>query len=157
MAVSPCETAGAKGVAYVLRARASSSTLGEMKTIAAFSTPAEAHVVLTRLQSAGIRAAIRDEFTVTFDWFMSNAIGGVKIEVPEDDFEAALQILALPPSDEGVLRCPYCGSSDTAVRVLSAFGVICMLLKLPIPMTRVVVDCRSCKKTHDAAIDGKKA
>lgn len=126
-----------------------------MKTIAAFSTPTEAHLALTRLQSAGIAAAIRDEFTVTFDWFMSNAIGGVKIEVPDEEVGAALEILRLPPPEEGVLRCPYCGSSDTSVRVLSVFGAVCLVLKIPIPMTRAVVDCRSCKKTHDAAIDGK--
>lgn len=128
-----------------------------MKTVAAFSTPAEAHVVLTGLESAGIQAVIRDEFTVTLDWYMSNAIGGVKIEVPEEDAVAALQILRLPPSESGVLRCPHCDSSDTSVRVLSVFGVICIVLKLPMPMTRAVVDCRRCKKTHWVAINGRNA
>ncbi len=60
-----------------------------MKVVATFSTPTEAHVVLSRLESSGIDAAIRDEFTVIFDWFYSNAIGGVKIEVVEDDVAAA--------------------------------------------------------------------
>lgn len=125
-----------------------------MKTIACFSTPAEAHLALSRLMSAGIHAAIRDEFTVTLDWLYSNAIGGVKIEVVEDDVAAAREILGMPPPEEGILRCPFCGSSDTRVRVLSGFGLICLLLKLPIPMARAVVDCRVCRKTHNVPIHG---
>ena len=127
-----------------------------MKTVAAYSTPTEAYVALTRLTSARIDAVIRDEFTVTFNWFLSNAIGGVKIEVAEDDVAEARAILALPPQEEGLLRCPYCGSSDTHVRVLSELGALCMVLKLPIPMTRAVVDCRACKKSHEVSIKGKK-
>jgi len=125
-----------------------------MKTIATFSTPAEAHLALARLASAGIEAAVRDEFTVELNWLYSNAVGGVKIEVFGEDVADARAILALRPTEEGLLRCPFCGSSDTTVRVLNAFGALCIFLKLPIPMTRAVVDCRACRKTHDAAIDG---
>lgn len=126
-----------------------------MKIVARFSTPAEAHLLVARLSSAGIAASIRDEYTVTFNWLLSNAIGGVKVEVPEDDFDAAREIAAMPPTDEALLKCPFCGSSDTSVRVVSVFGAVCMVLKLPIPMTRAVVDCRNCKKTHDVSLDGK--
>lgn len=127
-----------------------------MKTVAAFSTPTEAHLLVARLVSAGIGAVVRDEFTVTFNWLLSNAIGGVKVEVPDEDYDAARAIAAMPPTEEALLRCPYCGSSDTSVRVLSVFGALCMMLKLPIPMTRAVVDCRSCKRTHDIPLNGKK-
>lgn len=126
-----------------------------MKRLAAYSTPAEAQVVLTRLLSADVDAVMRDEFTVTFNWFWSNAVGGVKIEVVEEDFVAACELLALVPQEEGVLTCPHCGSWNTSVRQLSVFGAVCLFLKLPIPMTRAVVDCRQCKKTHDVAMDGK--
>lgn len=128
-----------------------------MRIVAAFSTPTEAHLVMSRLRSAGIRAVIRDELTVTFDWCLSNAIGGVKIEVPEEDFDDAMAIVRIEPSERAVLCCPHCGSSDTAVRVLSVFGAICVLLKLPIPMARVVVDCYRCHRTHTASINGKSA
>lgn len=125
-----------------------------MKTIAAYSTPAEAHVVLSRLTSAGIDAAIRDEFTIMFDWLYSNAIGGVKIEVADEDVAAARDILALSPSEPGLLSCPFCGSTTTSVRVLSVAASACILLNLPIPMTRVIVDCHACGKTHDVARNG---
>lgn len=126
-----------------------------MKIVAAFSTPTEAHLLVARLASAGIAAAVRDEFTVTFNWLLSNAIGGVKVEVPDEDYAAAREIALLPPTEEALLRCPYCGSSDTSVRPLSVFGAVCMILKLPIPMTRAVVDCRACKKTHDMPLNGR--
>lgn len=126
-----------------------------MKTIASFSTPAEAHVAMSRLISAGIAAAIRDEHTIALDWLVSNAIGGVKIEVPEDEVAAAREILELPPPDAGVLRCPYCGSHEAQVRVLSAFGAACVILKLPIPLPSATVDCRNCKKSYKVALNGR--
>ncbi len=126
-----------------------------MTTVATFSTPAEAHVALTRLEGSGLHAVIRDEFTVTFNWLLSNAIGGVKIDVPDEEAAAAREILALPPQEEGMLRCPHCGSSDTKVRELSAFGAICLVLKLPYPIRHVAVDCRTCGKEFEVPIGGK--
>jgi Putative prokaryotic signal transducing protein len=126
-----------------------------MRIVAAYSTPTEAHLLVSRLASAGIEAQVRDEYTITFNWLISNAIGGAKVEVPDDDFESAREIVTMSPPEEALLRCPHCGSSETRVRVLNAFGAICMMLKLPIPMTRAVVDCRSCGKTHDAPIGGR--
>ncbi len=125
-----------------------------MKTIATFNLPVEAHLARSRLESAGIAVEIRDENFVTFYWLAANAIGGIRLDVPDEDAAAAREILALPPPEEGVLRCPHCGSSDTHVRPLSVFGGICLLLRLPIPMTLVTVDCRQCGKTFDAPIAG---
>ncbi len=126
-----------------------------MRVVSTFSTPAEAHVALSRLESAGIKAVVRDEFTVTFNWLYSDAIGGVKLEVPDDDEAAAREILALPASEPGLIQCPHCGSSHASVRTLSVFGAVCLLFKIPVPMTRAFVDCRSCGKTHDVPLDGK--
>jgi len=126
-----------------------------MTIVATYSTPAEAHVALTRLEGSGLHAAIRDEYTVTFNWLLSNAIGGVKLEVPDEEAAAAREILALPPQEEGILRCPHCGSSDTQVQELSAFGALCLVLKLPFPIRHVVVVCHACKKEFEVPIGGK--
>ncbi|MGC4072780.1 MAG: DUF2007 domain-containing protein [Nibricoccus sp.] len=126
-----------------------------MRVVAAYSTPSEAHIARSRLESAGINAVVRDEFTVTFNWLYSNAVGGVKIEVIDEEEAAAREILGLPASEPGLILCPHCGSPDSSVRVLSVFGAICIFLKIPIPMTRAFVDCRSCKKTYDVPISGK--
>jgi hypothetical protein len=49
-----------------------------VKTIGSYSTPAEAYVAMTRIESAGIKAVVRDEFIVSFHWLISDAIGGRK-------------------------------------------------------------------------------
>lgn len=125
-----------------------------MKTVASYSTPAEAQVAWSRLTSAGVEAMIRDELTVGSMWVYSNAIGGVKIEVIEEDYDTARELLGLAPSDEGAIRCPHCGAADCHVRVLDVWGAICVVLKLPIPLQTAVVDCRKCGKSHSVPING---
>lgn len=126
-----------------------------MKTVAAFSTPAEAHLAVSHLAGSGVTAVIRDEYMVTVDWFTSNAIGGVKVQVDEADWIDAREILAVPHAGDGLIRCPFCGSGDTKVRVLSLRAAVCMLFNLPIPLKRASVDCMDCKKTHSVRIDGR--
>src|SRR5215471_19310098 len=43
-------------------------------TVARFHVPHEAHALKMRLEAEGIRVFLADEFTVTMDWFLSNAI-----------------------------------------------------------------------------------
>jgi hypothetical protein len=126
-----------------------------MKILVTYSTPAEAHLAVARLESAGIKALIRDEYTVTNDWLISNAVGGVKIEVANEDWIEARTLLDLKPDSAGMIICPHCGSHDIYIRPLSAWGAICLLLKLPIPMKRASVDCRHCKRMHRVQINGK--
>lgn len=71
-----------------------------MKTLAAFSQPIDAHLLIARLEGMGIAAYARDENMVTLDWLASNAIGGVKVDVADEDYEKAREILAAPPSEE---------------------------------------------------------
>jgi hypothetical protein len=128
-----------------------------MQTIAAYSTPGEAHVALSRLHSAGIAAVTRDELTVCFNWLWSDAIGGVKIDVPDDQYADAVQVLNADIPGQSVIRCAHCASSEIMVRPLSPFGAVCLMLKLPIPMTVLVADCRTCKKAFTLRADGKSA
>lgn len=73
-----------------------------MKTLATFSLPIDAHLLITRLEGNGINAYIRDENMITLDWFYSNAIGGVKVDVADEDLPAAQALLAAgPPENEG--------------------------------------------------------
>jgi hypothetical protein len=127
-----------------------------MRTVAVYSLVSETHAPLSRLHSAGIAAVVRDEHTVQFDWFWSNAIGGVKIDVPDEDYEAASELLNLKPSEAGVILCPHCGSNDVHVRSLSVAAAIFMVLKLPIPCTLQAVDCRACRQSHMVHRVGKK-
>src|SRR5438128_460302 len=63
-------------------------------TIAQCNLPVEAYAIRLRLESAGIAVVLADEFTVTMDWLLSNAIGGIKVQVPEEDVRRANRILA---------------------------------------------------------------
>jgi hypothetical protein len=68
-----------------------------MKTLTAFSKPIEAQMLVARLEGSGIRAFIRDEYTITNDWFYSNALGGVRVDVADEDYERAKEVLSLTP------------------------------------------------------------
>ncbi len=71
-----------------------------MKTVTAFSKPIEAHMLIARLGGSGVTAFIRDEHIVTLDWFASNAVGGVKVDVADEDYEQALNVINAPGERE---------------------------------------------------------
>ena len=62
-------------------------------TVATFNQPIEAHVVKGRLESEGIETFLADEHVISMNPFYSNAVGGVKVQVAEEDVEEALKIL----------------------------------------------------------------
>jgi DNA-directed RNA polymerase subunit M/transcription elongation factor TFIIS len=58
----------------------------------------------------------------------------VKVEVAEEDFERAREVLDLPKEKSGLLKCPKCGSENISVRqmnLLFALGLIFLNLILP--------------------------
>ncbi len=65
-----------------------------MKQIATFNKPEEAEMLRAFLAGSGIQSFVRDAHTVSADWMLSNAIGGVKVDVAEDDLERALALLS---------------------------------------------------------------
>ncbi len=91
-----------------------------MKWIVAetYSFPYEAQIAKTQLQAAGIPARIENEHTINMDWLYSNALGGVRLLVPEHYLQEAQSLLAQDFSQEveqefGLSeRCPQCGSTD---------------------------------------------
>ena len=68
-----------------------------------------ANITFTKLQDAGIECFLRDENTILADPLLSNAIGGIKLEVAEDQVELALELMK--GAEEAYLNdivCPYC-------------------------------------------------
>ncbi len=53
----------------------------------------EALVAKSVLDSAGIESFLGDQNIIRMDWFLSNALGGVKLRVREEDVEAATDLL----------------------------------------------------------------
>lgn len=66
-----------------------------MKNIATFNTAAEAHLLCAHLAGNGIEGTMRDENVVMADWLLSNAVGGVKVDVADEDYETAIAIVRM--------------------------------------------------------------
>jgi hypothetical protein len=95
--------------------------LRPLVTIRKFRDLPEALLAKTRLESAGIESFVTNENIVRLDWFLSNLVGGIDLQVKPKDVEAAQEILAQPIPEgfdiEGVgqyeqPRCPKCHSLD---------------------------------------------
>ena len=104
-----------------------------LTTVARFQNPVSAHIARARLEAEGIPAFLADEHLVGVQWLYSDAVGGVKLNVPDPFAEAALEVVARDHSGDlrGVLRrrrlqlvrraCPACGA-ERAARTTRARG-----------------------------------
>lgn len=98
-----------------------------MPVIASYTKLEDAHLAVSKLEGSGIRAWLRDEATANIYWFYSNAIGGVKVEVAEQDLERAIEILDLPKESGGCMRCPNCGSEHVRLLDMSLFSALVLI------------------------------
>lgn len=127
-------------------------------TVRHFQDVPEALLAQCALNSAGVNCLLVDENMVRMDWFLSNLLGGIKLQVKPEDFEEARTILSAPMPEafdvEGVgsyeqPHCPRCHSLEIidqtgldkrfALPVLFAVGV-------PIPVVRKSWRCQSCEQ-----------
>jgi len=72
-------------------------------TICRFLLPAPGDFCVSMLQSQGIDAWLDNANLATMNPFYSVAISGIQLKVPEDQAEAAREILSNPPFPEGEL------------------------------------------------------
>lgn len=129
-----------------------------MKLLASYSKPEEAHLAVCQLEGHGIEAHLRDEHTVNLYWLYSNAIGGVKFEVAEEDYEQAHAVLELSKKSPGLLSCPHCHSDRVHIREMNLLTAILFGLGFLFPVKSEKVDCLDCKRssTIDDAWNRKK-
>jgi hypothetical protein len=64
-----------------------------MKTIASYNNPMDAHLLRARLEGSGISAYLRDENMITLDWLAANAVGGIRVDVADEDYAKAMEVL----------------------------------------------------------------
>jgi hypothetical protein len=89
-----------------------------LTTIATYETPALAHVAKSRLVDEEIPCFIADEHIIGMNMFLSVAVGGVKLQVPQEHAGHARAILneGVPTAEEAVDRiedvCAVCGSAS---------------------------------------------
>ena len=73
----------------------------------------DANITMGRLQEEGINCWLKDENTVTIDPILTNAVGGIKLMVPQSQAERAFELLKQFRSEQqSVLKCPRCGSGN---------------------------------------------
>ncbi len=126
----------------------------ELVTIRQFRDLPEALLAKGSLESAGIECFLADENLVRLDWFISNFIGGIKLNVHPTDEQIARQLLD-EPILEGLYvqgiglyeqpRCPKCQSLDVNFQELDRpIAFMSAFLRVPIPMQRPAWRCHSC-------------
>lgn len=92
-------------------------------TVDTFTSPWDAHIARSLLESEGIPAFLGDENMVGMDWPLSQALGGVKLKVSAADVEQARVVLKewkeghfeAALVEELALAtpvCPRCGSKE---------------------------------------------
>ncbi len=124
-----------------------------MVTVGAYMMPYEADIVWSLLEAFEIEVFPADYYTIYIKWLYSNALGGIKLRVSEQDVDEAREIIAAALEDGKKLHetssegaCPHCGKSDTypVVRGRSAAVITWLVTGWPLvwPWTRL--RCSSC-------------
>jgi ribosomal protein L37AE/L43A len=79
--------------------------------IQSFDNYITAHIWLNKLEDAGIDCYLKDEYTVTIDPMLSNAIGGIKLCVATHHLEEAKNLIEQILQETKVKQqCPKCNS-----------------------------------------------
>jgi len=126
----------------------------ELITIRRFRDLPEAVLAKGMLHSAGIECFLEDDNIVRMDWFYSNAVGGIKLQVSPEDVASAIEILQQPIPENFEVdglgeyqqpRCPECNSLDIVFEELNegvAYGSA--YLGLPLPVHEKGWKCKTC-------------
>jgi hypothetical protein len=124
-----------------------------MVTIRQFRDLPEALFAKGSLDSAGIECALLDDNMVRLDWFISNLLGGVKLQVRPEDAAVAEEILSQPiPENFDVPgvgeyeqpRCPRCQSLDVNFQEVAPAAYLSAAVSVPFPFHRRAWRCHSC-------------
>lgn len=85
----------------------------ELVTVRTFNNYFSANILLTKLRDAGIQCYLKDEYTVTIDPLLTNAVGGIKLVINKENSQEVFELLQ--QFDEDYRRnavCPKCGSHN---------------------------------------------
>lgn len=130
----------------------------KLVSIKTFDNTSEAHIYKSKLENEGILCFLKDENSVSINPFNNIALGGIKLQVPEDAVDNALNILiemnAMPHTNENndIIVCPNCSSIDfyrtygTGKTKDSLFKLIFGMFLAPLPMSKSVLKCENCEE-----------
>ena len=121
-------------------------------TVARYSFPWEAQVNRARLEAEGIPAFVADEQTINMQWLYSDALGGVRLQVPSSCEQQARALLSEDRSDEldacqasEQPQCPRCSTAlQSRQRGRRWAFLIFIGLHFPLFPTRNILHCEHC-------------
>ena len=136
----------------------------ELVTIRQFRDLPEALLAKGSLESSGIECFLADDNLVRLDWFISNFIGGIKLNVRAADAANAQKLLD-EPILEGLYvqgiglyeqpRCPNCQSLDINFQELDRpIAYMSAFLRVPMPVQRPAWRCHACDAEWEDDTDG---
>ena len=131
-----------------------------LKTVAEFTEPWEAHLFRTRLEAECLFAVVAFDQHVGVNYSVSWALGGVKVQVIEDELEQARAIvqrchagefenvLDAEVGGQELWTCPRCGAQDHTRRrspslLLSLAGTF--VFGIVLPFRGYVNRCNQCE------------
>jgi hypothetical protein len=127
---------------------------GRLVTVAQYRDLPEAGLAKSKLEAAGITCFLDNEYTVGANWLYSNALGGVKLNVSEENAEEAKAIIEEPTEPveqeeaEGLLpesTCPACGATEIETKNYTRkFAALTLLISLPLFLFLKRHHCKSC-------------
>ena len=115
-----------------------------------FDNSIDAHLFRISLEAEGIDCYLFDEEIVSLNPLYSNAVGGIKAKVRDEDVERTRTFLKSIELQQKPL-CPACGSSDTFLDYTSKKALphwiasLFSLLTVTYPITgKMVNTCKAC-------------
>ena len=136
-------------------------------TVASFTNPWDAHIVRGLLESEEILAFVATEHQIYLKWPMSQALGGVCVQVPMTLAPRAQHALAALADGEyqraleadfdlAPITCPQCASSDfrnvRSRRMTLLAIVLLMLASITFPPPIIGRRCKSCGTRVDYSL-----
>ncbi|MFT3670452.1 MAG: DUF2007 domain-containing protein [Pseudoxanthomonas sp.] len=103
-------------------------------TVASFLDPLEARIVHGRLVAEGIEAYLADEHQAINDWYMRQALGGVKLRVRHDHVDDARAVIAQLAEGSLALDMDDSESATTAPDSWSQRAAFLGLFALGLPL-----------------------
>lgn len=96
--------------------------------------------------------SLSDAYTIGVDWTYSQALGWIRLSVPEKDVESAVELLKadfsaqiVETGEEPAETCPSCGSEELVLEKGSRKTVALMILTyVPFVFWRSRLKCRTC-------------
>lgn len=115
-----------------------------LTTIAVFQYSSEALIIKGKLESENIRVFLADEYTVDTDPLVSNAIGGVKLQVNVAQVEIAKTIIKNIDASllKEEIRCSKCSSINFSLK-LTFKNIILKLIPINGKFEYKCSDCKT--------------